>query len=53
MRRVMNNVFILLVGIWIGWGMPIPDCIFTYCTEESVYEETWDEDESCRDIESQ
>ena len=52
----MNNVFILLVGIWIGWGMPIPDCIFTYCTatqEESAYEETWDEDESCGESESQ
>ncbi len=49
----MNNVLILLIGIWIGMGMPLPDCIFTYCTEESAYEETWDKGKSCGEYESQ
>ena len=50
---IMERLFFLLFGIWIGVGMPLPDCIFGYCTEESAYEKTWNEDESCEQFESQ
>ena len=50
---MLERLFLLLFGIWIGMGMPLPDCIFGYCTEESAYEEAWDKGKSCEQFESQ